>query len=297
MRKGLVISILLVLVVSITGCTKTVVNKDKPKPTKSGAKAAAVTYFMLRESGKYAEAYKILSPSTRKLVSKTNFSTNNKDTPADYYAQLPADYYAHIPKPDVFEKVVDVHLDGNKAIVTANAYMYGNERRTFVFTDGKWYRDFEATRLLEYGVKPESITSIKHASLHKTFSTPAFKAVVTKVEKNKIFTGETQFNTPADGIYVIAHLTITNTGRQTLRFPSFPLRTYLLLIDSRQRQFRPSQPNTFSAVDYTILIDPGKSQTYTAGFDVPESAKGFRLIVGAGKDAVDDVVYRVDLGV
>lgn len=278
MKKCLVL--LVIFSVVLSGCTavqKATQNiETKPKPTKQGALEFGKKYWKLMDEKKYADAYELLSPENKKMVSKDAFLKRLREQDEQNKNII------------INPEVIDAEVSGDAAkltIILKNPMGDVTETDNIVFVDGKWYQQLENDSLISYGVDPVKIPGIEKASLGQAFSIPGFDAVVNQAIADKISTGEFGTRDTAQGKFVITTITVTNTGKEAFRFMPDD---YLKLLDSEQRSFNPSTEPSFSFGDE---IGPGMNAALKIGFDVPENAKGFKLLVGSGNDQ-----YLIDLG-
>lgn len=268
------------LVLVVSGCKGVQEAKkvSKPKPTEAGARAFEQKYWKLMDSGKYAEGYALLSPQDKKLISKELFVKKNQEKEAE----------RKVPRPKI--EINSVELKDNQAKLSLGfdtPLGKITQLDTIVFIDGKWYQKLEIDSLIFYGVSPMKIPEIKKAALNERISIPAFDAVVLKAETSKTATGEFGERKTAQGKYVVIEATITNTGKETFRFDA---KDFLKLMDSEGRTFEPV--TEFAVFDFFKEIGAGMNETVKVGFDVPESAGGFKLLIGTENDK-----YLVELGI
>ncbi len=279
MKKLYALTFVLFLSVSILGCgqIQKATETIKPKPTKASAKAFTLNWFSLWDKGKYAEQYALIKPDQQKLISKQTFLEVCK-TDAAQAAGI-----------KVTTVVNNVELKGDTAIVSfTRSAALGNfaSTDTIFFIDGAWRQQLEASSMIKYGVSPDKIDSIKKGVVGQQIAVPAYSVTISNPRTDKTATGSYGSRETAQGKYVMVDAALANTGKVPFR-PNID--EEFKLSDSEGRSFSPS--DKYMVFQPFGEIGPGMSESQTVGFDVPETAKGFILLIGKDQD-----IYSVPLG-
>ena len=141
--------------------------------------------------------------------------------------------------------------------------------------------------MISYGVKPDKIESIKKGAVGQQITIPAFSVVISNPRTDKTATGKYGDRETAQGKFVMVDASVTNTGKEPFRIS---ISQEFKLADSEGRSFSPA--DKYMAFYPFGEIGPGMSESQTIGFDVPETATGFVLLIGTGQD-----MYSVSLSI
>lgn len=106
-----------------------------PRPTEEGARAFAQKQWLLLDAGRFGDAYRFLSPGTRRALPRADYVRSRR---------------AEVKEDDVFvpTQIAEVTIEGDRARVhlmrrqpTAGVVFSGEA--TLKFVKGKWYQELD----------------------------------------------------------------------------------------------------------------------------------------------------------